>query len=182
MDAPFMQTIADGLAREGIRVVRFEFPYMREQRASGRRRPPDRPEILQACWRRVIADMGDPAGLFIGGKSLGGRVASVIADDAGVRGLICLGYPFHPPGKPEHLRTGHLKGLATKALILQGTRDPFGSRDEIAGYDLSPAITFAYLEDGDHSFRPRASSGRSEADNLAEAVSAIAAFVTRGAG
>jgi len=179
MDAPFMTTIAEGLGRAGIRVVRFEFPYMREQRASGRRRPPDKPAILQECWRRVVADMGDPSTLFIGGKSLGGRVASVVADDVEVRGLVCLGYPFHPPGRPEQLRTEHLARLATRTLILQGSRDPFGTREEIAGYELSPAITVFYLEDGEHSFKPRASSGRNEAQNLAEAVSAIASFMHR---
>ncbi|HSG39062.1 MAG TPA: alpha/beta family hydrolase, partial [Thermoanaerobaculia bacterium] len=113
----------------------------------------------------------------IGGKSMGGRMASLVADEAGVRGLVCLGYPFHPPGQLEKLRTAHLKDLRTPALIVQGTRDPFGTREEVAGYELSPKIRIAWMEDGDHSLKPRKSSGRTEAGNLAAAVEEVAGFV-----
>lgn len=177
MDSPFMNRVASGLASLQIRVVRFEFPYMARRRASRGRGAPDRPPVLLARWKQVVADLGGGPKLFIGGKSMGGRIASMVADDVAARGLVCLGYPFHPPGAPAKLRTEHLETLKTPALILQGTRDAFGSREEIATYALSPAIRVHYLEGGDHSFKPPASSGRTEAQNLQEAIAQIGDFV-----
>jgi predicted alpha/beta-hydrolase family hydrolase len=177
MDSPFMDAMAAGLAEGGLRVVRFELPYMRRRRENGERRPPDREPVLREAWLEAIASLGGGEGLVIGGKSLGGRMASLVADEANVRGLVCLGYPFHPPGKLESLRTAHLRGLRTPTLIVQGTRDALGSRQEVAGYELSPAIRIVWLEDGDHSFKPRASSGRTETQNLAAAVVAVLRFV-----
>ena len=182
MDSPFMETIASGLAKRGLRCVRFEFPYMQERRRSGRRRSPDSSAKLQACWLEVIEELGSRESLVIGGKSLGGRVASMVADGAGVAGLVCLGYPFHAPGRPENPRTGHLEALETPTLILQGTRDALGGPSEIASYSLSPAIRLVYLEDGDHSFKPRKSSGRTVEQNLEQAVGEICRFVDRLAG
>ena len=177
MDSPFMNAIAAGLAGNGLRVVRFEFPYMQKRRTGGKRGPPDAPRVLQAAWEEVIAELG-PETLVIGGKSLGGRVASMVADAAGVRGLVCLGYPFHPPGKPEKTRIAHLGKLETPALILQGTRDPFGSPEEVASYPLSASIAVRWIEDGDHSFKPRVKSGRTPEQNLGEAVRRIQEFVS----
>jgi predicted alpha/beta-hydrolase family hydrolase len=177
MDHPFMNVVAEGVAKAGIRVVRFEFPYMAQRRLSGKRPGPNSAAVLMQTWRDVIKQLGDPDHLVIGGKSMGGRIASMVADDAEVRGLVCLGYPFHPAGKPERLRTEHLQGLSTTALIVQGERDALGNRAEVAGYDLSPSITVHWMTDGDHSFKPRKSSGRTEADNLEEAVAASVAFV-----
>ena len=102
----------------------------------------------------------------------------MVADEVGARGLVCLGYPFHPPGRPEKLRTAHLETLSTPALIVQGTRDAFGTREDVAGYKLSPAIRVVWLDDGDHSWKPRASSGRTEAQNMAEALTAIRGFLS----
>ena len=116
---------------------------------------------------------------MIGGKSMGGRIASMVADDAAVRGVVCLGYPFHPPGKLEKTRTNHLENLRTPTLILQGTRDSFGSPEEVRGYKLSSAIRIEWLEDGDHSFKPRARSGRTEADNVRAAIALVAEFIAR---
>jgi uncharacterized protein len=178
MDGAFMNTVARGLAGRGIRVVRFEFPYMRARRTGGKRGAPDREPVLTGTWRSVIEELGDPERLFIGGKSLGGRMASLVADDCGVAGLICFGYPFHPPGNPEKLRTGHLAGLKTPALIVQGSRDPFGTREEVEGYSLSPAIRVEWLPDGDHSFKPRASAGVTEKENVARAVDLAAQFIS----
>jgi predicted alpha/beta-hydrolase family hydrolase len=121
--------------------------------------------------------------LLIGGKSLGGRVASLVADElytSGIiSGLVCLGYPFHPPGKPDQLRTQHLQNLQCPALIVQGERDPFGSRAEIEKLALSKVIGFAWIGDGDHDLRPRARSGLTHQENLAAAAEAVAAFATR---
>lgn len=176
MTSPFLERIAAGLAARGLRVARFEFPYMAARR-QGRRPPPDRAPVLLETWRTVLAELGDPRRVVIGGKSLGGRMASMIADESGARGLVCLGYPFHPSGKAESLRVGHLESLRTPTLIVQGTRDALGSREEVAGYTLSPAIRIAWIEDGDHSFKPRARSGRTEPQNLEEAVAVSADFV-----
>ena len=175
MDHPFMADFAAGLADHGLHVARFEFPYMARRRDDGRRRPPDRMPVLTECYLDVVRALG-PDRLVIGGKSMGGRVASLIADEVGVRGLVCLGYPFHPPGKPDRLRTEHLAALKTPTLIVQGERDPFGGRGEVETYDLSPAIGVTWMPDGDHGFKPRKASGRTERENLEDAISAVAEF------
>jgi predicted alpha/beta-hydrolase family hydrolase len=178
MDAPFMTAIAEGLAAKGCRVVRFEFPYMAERRASGKRRPPDRAPVLMETFTNAIAQAdAAPGGLVLAGKSMGGRMATMLADGAGAAAVLVYGYPFHPPGKPEKLRTEHLETLKIPTLICQGTRDPFGTRDEVPAYDLSPKIELCWLEDGEHSFRPRKASGRTEAMNIAEAIEASAVFL-----
>lgn len=177
MDSPSLAAIARGLAESGLRVARFDFPYMRRRRETGRSGPPDREPVLREAWHTVIAALGGAEGMVIGGRSMGGRMASLIADEAGVRGLVCLGYPFHPPGRPDRLRTAHLRGLRTPTLIVQGTRDPFGTREEVSGYELSPGIRIVWLEDGDHSFKPRRSSGHTEAGHLAAAVEEVAGFM-----
>jgi len=177
MDSPFMETIAVGVATAGIRVARFEFPYMRRRRETGQGGAPNPGPALMQSWRDTIEKLGGGKRLVIGGKSLGGRIASMIADETGARGLVCLGYPFHPPGKPEQTRTLHLEQLRTPALILQGTRDTFGQPEEVKKYKLSRAIRIEWLEDGDHSFKPRARSGRTEADNLNAAIARITEFI-----
>ena len=159
MRTPFMDAIASGLAEHGLGVVRFEFPYMRERSAGGARRAPDRTSVLRETWFEVVRALGDPRALVIGGKSMGGRIASMVADELRVNGLVCLGYPFHPAGKPQALRTAHLATLQTRALIVQGTRDTMGTRAEVAGYTLSAAIGLGWIDDGDHSLRPRRRSG-----------------------
>ena len=176
MDSDFMEEVAHALAAESLRVVRFEFPYMQEKRKSGRRGPPDSSAVLQETWLSVIGQIGPQPKLVIGGKSMGGRIASMIADRANVHGLVCMGFPFHPPGRPTNLRVAHLKELQTPTLILQGERDTLGSRDDIAGYTLSPKIRLVFLPDGDHSFKPRKSSGRTYGQNLGDAVAETAAF------
>jgi predicted alpha/beta-hydrolase family hydrolase len=176
MGSPFMNAVAAGLAAGGLRVARFDFPYMR-RRAAGERRPPDREPVLRAAWREVIDGLGGGERLVIGGKSLGGRMASLVADETAARGLVCLGYPFHSPGQPDRLRTAHLRELRTPTLIVQGTRDPFGTRAEVADYGFSPAIRIVWMEDGDHSFKPRVSSGQTEPGNLRAAVAAVLGFV-----
>jgi predicted alpha/beta-hydrolase family hydrolase len=179
MDSPFMNAVAAGIAKEGFRVLRFEFPYMHARR-EGKRKPPDRGPVLEETWREAIREAAGKKGakaVAIGGKSMGGRIASMVADEAGVAGLVCLGYPFHPPGQPDKLRVAHLKQLMTPALILQGERDAFGTREEIVRYPLSKKIRISFLKDGDHSFKPRASSGRTEKQNLDEAVALVSGFL-----
>jgi len=180
MDHPWMAAMAEAIASRGVRVVRFEFAYMAARR-DGKSRPPPAPaNRLIGEWIEVIGAVGAEAKgkLIIGGKSLGGRMASMIADKefkAGrVAGLVCLGYPFHPPGQPEKLRTDHLEQLACPTHIFQGERDPFGTRDEVSGYPLSRAITLHWMADGDHDLKPRKASGKTLADHV-DAVAAVIA-------
>lgn len=177
MDSPFMEFFAIALAKNGHQVIRFEFPYMQRRRTEGGRRPPDRQPKLLDCWRSVIDACKGQGKLVIGGKSMGGRMASLIADEAEVDGLICLGYPFHALGKKDKPRTEHLINLKTPTLILQGERDTMGDFDTVSEYELSASIRFHWLDDGDHSFKPRKKSGRTEAENLSDAAASLESFV-----
>ena len=181
MDSASMNAATDALAVVGFRVVRFEFSYMAARRTSDGKKPPPRAETLIPEYRAAVAELGVTGPLIIGGKSMGGRVASMIADElysAGkIAGLLCLGYPFHPPGKPESLRTRHLAELKTPTLICQGTRDEFGTRDEVPTYRLSDSIEILWLEDGDHDLKPRKKiSGYSSADHLATMAATVDAW------
>ncbi|ODT07883.1 MAG: alpha/beta hydrolase, partial [Kaistia sp. SCN 65-12] len=156
MDSPFMTLISDMLAMRGIRVARFEFAYMAARRKGGKRRPPPKAETLDG--EMTVAARAAAAGasgkLAIGGKSMGGRVASHVAENlhktGEVAGLVCLGYPFHPPNTPERLRVAHLETLTCPTLIIQGERDPFGTRAEVEALTLPPAIRIHWAHDGDH--------------------------------
>lgn len=178
MDSPFMNWFAQRLADRGFRIARFEFPYMAKRRISGKGGPPDKLPVLTETWRQVIEALGSER-LVVGGKSMGGRIASMVAEAAQVKGLICLGYPFHPVGRPDQLRVEHLQAITTPTLILQGTRDPFGSQAEVAAYRLSPSIEVHWLADGDHGFKPRKASGRTQQDLWEEAAASMQAFVQR---
>lgn len=179
MDSDFMNTVAERISAAGIQVIRFEFEYMAKRRRDGQRRGPDRTPKLIARFHEVLGQVGPAREVVIGGKSMGGRIATMIADDAGAAGALCLGYPFHPPGKPARLRTEHLKRIRTPTLIVQGTRDPFGTRDEVQTYSLGAAIELAWMADGDHSFKPRKKSGRTLEQNLADAADAAVEFIRR---
>lgn len=172
----FMQDFANGLAARAIRAGLFDFPYMAEMERTGRRRPPNPTRVLTACWKTVIAQV-DPDRLVIGGKSMGGRMASLIADECGVNGLVCLGFPFHAPGRSPGDRINHLGTLATTTLICQGERDPFGNEADVAGYTLADSIRLLWLPDGDHGFKPRRASGVALRQNMDTALDAVAAFV-----
>ena len=182
MVSPFLDTIAKLLAERGIAVWRFEFAYMAARREGGSRKPPPKAERLADEYRAAVAELPRGGAVIIGGKSMGGRVASMVADDlikeSKIAGLVCLGYPFHPPGKPQQLRTAHLETLRTPALILQGERDPFGTRDEVIAYSLAPSIRVEWLPDGDHSLKPRAASGATEGGNIQKATELAATFIT----
>jgi uncharacterized protein len=173
--SPGLAAIASALAAAGLRTARWDFAF----RATGR--PPPRAETLVPEVAIALDALGAPGPVVIGGKSMGGRVASMAADallaEGRIAGLLCLGYPFHPPGKPDRPRTAHLAELATPTLIVQGTRDPFGTREEVAGYRLSKAIEIRWLEDGDHDLKPRKRvTGRTHADHLAEMAAHVAAW------
>ncbi len=185
MTSPFLDNLAELLAERNIAVSRFEFAYMAGRRTNGKNRPAAKAELLTGEYHSALAQVreqiSDNTRLYIGGKSLGGRVASMIAEDAHkagtISGLVCLGYPFHPPGKPETLRTAHLADLTCPSLIVQGDRDPFGNRAEVQTYTLAPAIQLHWLPDGDHDFGPRGASGYTRKGNLTSAADAIVAFI-----
>jgi predicted alpha/beta-hydrolase family hydrolase len=180
MDSPFLDLFAKLLAERAIETIRFEFKYMAARRDGGKRKPPPKAETLMPEYDVVIAEFAAGLPLVIGGKSMGGRVASLVAAEAHkarkIKGLVCLGYPFHPPNKPESLRTLHLETLACPALIVQGERDPFGPRAEVETYKLSKAIAVHWAADGDHDLGPRGASGFTRKGNLAAAADAVAAF------
>jgi predicted alpha/beta-hydrolase family hydrolase len=169
MDSPWLTTICGMLGDRGIRTARFEFAYMAGRR-EGVRRPPPKAELSMGEYRDAVAAVrGQVTGrLLVGGKSYGGRVASMIADEVNAAGLVCLGYPFHPPQRPEQLRTAHLLTLRTPALICQGVRDPFGGREEVEGFGLPGSISVRWFA-GDHDVQPRS--------RLAPVADAVAEFM-----
>jgi len=182
MDAPFMDRVAQAMGAAGLRVCRFEFPYMAARRETGRRRPPNPAKTLRAAWHevvRAIATEAEPPfrSVWIGGKSMGGRFATMVADELGVAGVVCFGYPFHPSGKPEKLRVDHLADLATPTLILQGDRDPMGTVDEVGSYDLAATVRVEWFEDGNHDLMPRHKSGHTATGHQTTAARRAAAFV-----
>ncbi|MGZ9720293.1 alpha/beta family hydrolase [Rhizobium miluonense] len=184
MDTTWMENMSKALSEKGLRIVRFEFDYMSERRSTGKRSPPPRAELLRQEYEAVTDELAWQGTLVIAGKSMGGRVASMIADNlratGKISGLLCLGYPFHPIGKPDSLRTAHLAEMKTPTLICQGTRDLFGSREEVSGYKLSKMIEVLWLEDGDHDFRPRkAVSGRTAAAHVTTVADHIAEWVSQ---
>ncbi|WP_114994593.1 alpha/beta fold hydrolase [Synechococcus sp. UW179A] len=183
IDSPFMNEMAKGLAEKGWQVIRFEFPYMTQRRITGRKTPPNRAEVLLKCYVEQVQSLVANQPLIIGGKSMGGRIASLLSDELWsenkILGCICLGYPFHPLGKPETLRVEYLQNLQTPTLVVQGERDAMGSREEVKNYELSERLKLAWIPDGDHSFKPRKRSGLSEEQNLKLAVERMHDFLNK---
>lgn len=176
METPYMNYMAAAAVAAGFRVVRFEFPYMTIRRQTGSRRPPDRAPKLLTAFAGVIHQFGQ-CPVIIGGKSMGGRMASLLAAEGsvGIDGVLCLGYPFRPPGKKMAApRTRHFKDIGVPVLICQGERDPFGGRDYVEGLNLPSNFTVHWLADGDHDFRPRKKSGLAVEQNWQSAMDAVA--------
>jgi predicted alpha/beta-hydrolase family hydrolase len=181
--SPFMVRTARGLSGRGISAATFDFPYVTAGRSA-----PDRPDVLERAWRDAIAAARAELGalpLFIGGKSMGGRISSQVAargiDD--LRGLVFLGYPLHPPGKADRVRDEHLYGIDVPMLFLQGTRDPFADPDVLAPVlaKLGATATHHRIEGGGHSLeRSRKDDPREVGASLAPIVAAwIAERITR---
>ncbi|GEM77819.1 alpha/beta family hydrolase [Vibrio superstes] len=177
MDNEFMQTIAKKLTERGVSVHLFDFPYMQKAKELGKRRPPDKMDKLEQAFLAEIENLNPTLPLFIGGKSMGGRVASMILERTEAKGCLCLGYPFHPPGKPDKLRTEHLETIDTPMLVIQGEKDTFGKRHEVESYPLSKSIEVVYLPDGDHSFKPPKRADATYENNIDTAVDSIVAFM-----
>ncbi|BBQ52091.1 alpha/beta fold hydrolase [Aeromonas jandaei] len=180
MEHAFLAELSRLLAGPDIEVVRFNFPYMSKRALDGKRRPPDRQPVLLDYWREMVREFAHPR-LFLAGKSMGGRMAAEVSDEIycemNAAGLLILGYPFHPPARPDRWRGEVLKQINTPTLLLQGERDTFGSRAELADFPFSSAVSVHWLTDGDHGFKPRKSSGLCEQDNLQQAASRIRQFV-----
>lgn len=181
MDSEFMDDISESLSQKGIRVVRFEFPYMQERRINGKKRPPNRQPELLACLEEVIEHFNQPCVLM--GKSMGGRMSSLLAADekmsGNVKGVVALGYPFHPSGKPEKLRIDHLPDLRAPMSIVQGTRDALGNRETVTELPIPSDIEFLWLEDGDHDLKPRKKSGFTHEAHKQSAVQFVARFINK---
>lgn len=185
MDSDFMNEVSEAFSEHGISVVRFEFPYMQERRETGKKRPPDRAPKLLACWKEVIdqyAATNTP--LFIGGKSMGGRMATMVASDlnvqsteGAVKGCVCFGYPYHAPGKPEKVRNEHFSDAKVPILILQGARDAFGTQEEVTNYPSFERVSLHWLNDGNHDLKPRKVSGTTHKANIEEAVNVAAGWM-----
>jgi predicted alpha/beta-hydrolase family hydrolase len=175
--SPFMTKFARGMVERGISAATFDFPYMRD-----RRKVPDKAEVLEACWRDAIGAARKEFGevpLYIGGKSMGGRIASQVAagDHPPIAGLIYLGYPLHPPGKPQQLRDAHLPKIAEPMLFVQGSRDAFGTVEEITA--LLPRLqhaTIVEIAGGDHSFKV-SGRGRTPDQVMTEVMDAVAEWI-----
>jgi uncharacterized protein len=180
-----MVATARRLCDRGVSVVTFNFLYTER-----RRRAPDRAPVLETTWATVLdAVVGrlDPEGtVAIGGKSMGGRIASqVAASKPGsaawqrVGGLVLLGYPLHPPGQPERPRVAHLPSIEIPILLVQGTRDTFGGREEVEPVfgALKTRVDSEFIEGGDHSFAVPKSSGHTEADVLDRIADRVATWV-----
>ncbi len=182
-DSEFMQAMAQMLAAQGISTGLFNFPYMQTAMDTGTRRPPDRAPKLLACFAEMVAEAPDDLPLFIGGKSMGGRMASMLVCEQSltksISGILAFGYPFHPPGKPSTLRTEHFADIPVPFMVLQGERDTFGTREELTAMPLPGEVEFVWLPDGDHSLVPRKKSGFSQNDNWQNAAQDAAAFIKR---
>ena len=171
MDSEFMERIAAELVVGGLQVIRFEFPYMQKRREDGKRRPPDRQPKLLEAFSALIAQYGDDnVPLFLAGKSMGGRMATMLNALPQVSGSFVYGYPFYAPGKSDKPRIDHLQEVVTPIHIFQGSRDPMGSRDHVSGYSLSDGVEVHWLEDGDHDLKPRKKSGLTHDEHLNYAV------------
>ncbi|KQB55067.1 alpha/beta hydrolase [Pseudomonas endophytica] len=181
MDSDWMTGMAERLAARGVNVLRFEFPYMAQRRLDGGKRPPNPQAKLLDSWREVYREVRrHVAGpIAIGGKSMGGRMASLVADELEVDRLVCLGYPFYAVGKPEKPRVAHLAQLHTPTLIVQGERDALGNREAVNAYTLAPNIELLWLVAGDHDLKPLKASGFTHEQHLNSAADTIAGWLTK---
>jgi predicted alpha/beta-hydrolase family hydrolase len=177
---PFMVAMAEAIAARGVEVVTFDFLYAR-----GPRRAPDRNDVLETTWLAAIEAVRGkrpgPARLFLGGKSMGGRIATQVAarDEVSVEGLVLLGYPLHPPGKPEQLRKAHLPRVRAPMLFVQGSRDAFGTPAELAPVldGLAAGTRLFVIEGGDHSFGLPKSRGESPDQTRARIADEVVRFI-----
>lgn len=181
-DSPFMEQLAEALEQQGIACVRFEFPYMQKRREDGKKRPPDRAPVLLEAFREQIrqvrTEVGAGCRVAIGGKSMGGRMASLVASEDNVDAVVCFGYPFHPRGKLDRWRIDHLPGVTCPLLVLQGTRDPFGKPEELSARGVIEGITrLCWLDGGNHDFATLIKHPSDQSDLIREAAQLTRQFL-----
>lgn len=179
MDSEFMVTMANNLAKLGVTVGLFDFEYMQQAKLEGKKRPPQRAPKLLAYFESILAEVDVNLPLFIGGKSMGGRMASMLACEQSVKGVVAFGYPFHPPGKPEKLRIEHFPDLNVPLAIIQGERDTFGKKDEVESYPVCDNVHTFWIPDGDHSLVPRKASGLTQLQNWQTAAEIASQFIAK---
>lgn len=183
MSHEYLEAITQLMNEQHISVLRFNFPYMDKRKEDGKRRPPDRMPTLIECYQSVIMSLETPLPIFIGGKSMGGRVAATLASDKtlmmshNIKGVICLGYPFHPIKKPEKLRLAPLQTTQLPILILQGQRDALGNEAEINEYEISSLCQLHIFADGDHDLKPRVKSGYNLQQHQSTAINKMRSFI-----
>ena len=178
-DSDFMQHMAKLISEQGVDVGLFDFEYMQIAKQTNKRRPPERAPKLLTYYEQILTQAQPNLPLFIGGKSMGGRMASMLAcmTKQPVKGVIAFGYPFHPPGKPEKLRTDHFVDIVCPFLVLQGERDTFGTRKELLTMEMPKQPLLTWLADGDHSLKPRKKSGVTELQNRETAALSAVEFI-----
>ncbi|MCX4030015.1 dienelactone hydrolase family protein [Endozoicomonas sp. SM1973] len=183
MQSEFMETLAAALQAHAVFVVRFEFPYMQKMTDDGKRRPPDRADRLVAHWQTVVAEITQHPKLlqlpcFLAGKSMGGRMAMMAVNQIKQAvAAIGFGYPFYGRGKNQQPRVEPLLGLEKPAVLIQGTRDPMGTAQQVAELPHFAKVQLAWLEDGDHDFKPRKASGFTQAQHIATAAKLTRYFI-----
>ena len=173
----FMAFFAKALGEVGLRVARFDFPYMSERASSNKRRSADPEPVMCETWRQVIRQLGPPEKLFIGGKSHGGRVAGLVADECQVAGLVCIGFPFHATGKSDKYDLVPLDRIQTPTLLLQGEWDTFGDKGEVTSYPLSSQVQVKWIREADHSLQPPKEFKRTREENWTASAKLIGRFV-----
>jgi predicted alpha/beta-hydrolase family hydrolase len=173
MDSEFMQELAISLGQGGVEVTRFEFSYMQTRRETGKKRPPDSIDELLACYKAVVQEMPKDKPIFLAGKSMGGRVASMLLNELDVTAGFVFGYPFHPVAKPESLRVNHLMELTKPLYIYQGTRDKLGSQPEVNSYMLPENVQVAWFESADHDLKPLKRSGFAQHEYIHQAAANV---------
>ncbi|MGM0615908.1 MAG: alpha/beta fold hydrolase [Pseudomonadota bacterium] len=178
-DSDFMRQFATSAAQAGIQLMTFDFIYMQRMNMEGRRRPPAKIDQLVTemsdLYASLVATLDVP--VWVGGKSMGGRVASLLAAQRQVPGVIVAGYPFHPPRSPDKLRLAHWGDVSAPSLLIQGERDPFGRRDEVASYTLPANAKVEWLPTADHDFRPLRKSGWNQEALIKQATRIAADFM-----
>lgn len=187
MDSTFMTHMSSALVAQGIHVIRFEFAYMAQRRTGGSKRPPPKLPILVdefACVCAEVLNIPEMSGLplYIGGKSMGCRVATLLGAStllpSDIQGVVCFGYPFHPVKQPEKTRIDHLSAVSVPLVVVQGTRDALGNLDDTQQYTLPPHLHLEWLETADHDFVPLKRSGFTQAQCIERAACIASDFMS----
>lgn len=191
MDSTFMESMTQALYTHNIGILRFEFSYMGQRRTGGNKRPPPKMPILVNEWQKLLVQWrceNHQMPLFIGGKSMGARVATLMNTAAentrthsalSWQGVVCLGYPFHPQKKPLKLRTEHLKEQIEPVFIIQGTRDTFGNQEEVSQYKLASNIEVRWVASANHDLKPLASAKKTHQEAINETAQNIRCFINQ---